>query len=740
MKRYVPLLILLLMLPAASARAAPRCFPEVPAIADCVDGRIAGFWAEQGGLPVFGYPTGAQSERLVEGRAVQVQVFERNRLELHPENAAPYDVLLGRLGVEALARQGRDWTRFPKADPAAPHYVAETGHAIDARFWAYWSSHGLQFDGRPGFSPAESLALFGLPLSEAAQETSPTDGKLYLTQWFERARFELHPENAPPYDVQLGLLSRELIAAPVAAAPAALPPGGFIQADGAQLTRMGQPVRIKGVNYYPQWRPWNPMWRDWDGPQIERELRLAREQLGVNVVRVLLPYNFTGKKYDDGQVPSQLIERLREMAQIAGSQDMRLIVTLFDFYKEFASGGSEGERQNLDYLRKLLPHFAGDERVLAWDVHNEPDHYDRWKDGDQMRVLAWLARMADEVHRLAPKQLVTVGMGDYQNLLLPGPDGRRVVDYSDLVSIHLYDAGAARRAVETVRAGTPKPIVVEEFGWPTGPRCLRNYDEATQVVLYREVLAAAEPQAAGVVAWTLRDYAAGPTDRWDHFEEHFGLFRADDSLKPAAELLRAYAAPPLPSAPREAQPLTSTNPKLPGGNAAPLEIAGTGLYVKGPFRVAWEQLGGQASLGLPLTDAYVRPDDRRVVQYFENAVLELHDEASDEPGFDDLPGVEKAKRLLVPLDLGLDYAAGRFGEPQAISPAFQPFYASIAGAWRLGAPISGEFVEDLGGASATVQYFRKGRLERGVDGVVRIGKLGQWALEAQCQSSAAGSQ
>ena len=64
-----------------------------------------------------------------------------------------------------------------------------------------------------------------------------------------------------------------------------------------------------------------------------------------------------------------------------------------------------------------------------------------------------LARMADEVHRLAPKQLVTVGMGEYQNLLVPGPDGRRVIDYSDLVSIHLYDAGAARRQAPRRRHG-----------------------------------------------------------------------------------------------------------------------------------------------------------------------------------------------------------------------------------------------------------------------------------------------
>lgn len=44
---------------------------------------------------------------------------------------------------------------------------------------------------------------------------SPTDGRPYLTQWFERARFEWHPEQSDPqYSVLLGLLGNEVRAAP----------------------------------------------------------------------------------------------------------------------------------------------------------------------------------------------------------------------------------------------------------------------------------------------------------------------------------------------------------------------------------------------------------------------------------------------------------------------------------------------------------------------------------------------
>jgi hypothetical protein len=39
-----------------------------------------------------------------------------------------------------------------------------------------------------------------------------TNGKTYTVQYFERNRFESHPENQPPYDVLLGLLGRDYLA------------------------------------------------------------------------------------------------------------------------------------------------------------------------------------------------------------------------------------------------------------------------------------------------------------------------------------------------------------------------------------------------------------------------------------------------------------------------------------------------------------------------------------------------
>ncbi len=191
-----------------------RCFP---ATGQCISGRFLSFWEENGGLAVFGYPIAAPSHEINrdDGQPYTTQWFERNRFELHPENAAPYDVLLGRLGDDRLRWQSVDWQALPRA--AAPQdgclWFAQTGHTVCDQaagrgFQTYWRTHGLHDPALNSFQ--QSLALIGLPLSEATIEINPTDGQPYLTQWFERARFEWHPNEPAEYNVLLGLLGNQL--------------------------------------------------------------------------------------------------------------------------------------------------------------------------------------------------------------------------------------------------------------------------------------------------------------------------------------------------------------------------------------------------------------------------------------------------------------------------------------------------------------------------------------------------
>jgi hypothetical protein len=193
-----------------------RCFPET---GQCISGRFREYWEQNGGLAVFGFPISAVMGQEADDGMFETQWFERNSFELHPENAAPYDVLLGRLGDDRLRQLGRDWQTFPKGTQRADcAWFAQTSHNVCEPFRSYWEGNGLQDPALNAYG--KSLALFGLPLSEAATETNAS-GFTVVTQWFERARFECYPDNPPPYQVQLGLLGTEVRQNPAILAPGA---------------------------------------------------------------------------------------------------------------------------------------------------------------------------------------------------------------------------------------------------------------------------------------------------------------------------------------------------------------------------------------------------------------------------------------------------------------------------------------------------------------------------------------
>jgi hypothetical protein len=130
-----------------------------------------------------------------------VQYFERNRFEYHPEFAGTrYEVLLGLLGSDlTAARRGEGPFQPIAVAPPGRDLFRETGHSLGGAFRAYWQANG-------------GLAVFGYPISEEFAEYNPADGKIYTVQYFERNRFEYHPEFAGTrYEVLLGLLGNQTV-------------------------------------------------------------------------------------------------------------------------------------------------------------------------------------------------------------------------------------------------------------------------------------------------------------------------------------------------------------------------------------------------------------------------------------------------------------------------------------------------------------------------------------------------
>ncbi len=164
------------------------------------------YWDAHGGLAQQGYPitNNLQEVNTADCLPYRTQYFERSRFEFHPENKDPqYQVLLGLLGKEAfLARypSGKVNAKSETVPGRGSQFFAATGHSVSGMFLDYWNTHG-------------GLTQQGYPITDAYYETNAADGKPYITQYFERARFEYHPEQSDPqYQVLLGLVGKEVYA------------------------------------------------------------------------------------------------------------------------------------------------------------------------------------------------------------------------------------------------------------------------------------------------------------------------------------------------------------------------------------------------------------------------------------------------------------------------------------------------------------------------------------------------
>jgi hypothetical protein len=169
-------------LPVAAQQATGHYFPQT---GHNVTGE---FWTFYQGVPdaaiVFGMPLTEQFAT-ADGSGLLVQYFEKARLELHPDQPIGRRVVQTPIGVKLYQPGARS---INLTTPGACRVF--NGYGVCYDFLAFFDQHG-------------GLDRFGSPIS--AFEFQP-DGR--LVQYFERARFEWHPEFAPGQNVLLADLGR----------------------------------------------------------------------------------------------------------------------------------------------------------------------------------------------------------------------------------------------------------------------------------------------------------------------------------------------------------------------------------------------------------------------------------------------------------------------------------------------------------------------------------------------------
>jgi hypothetical protein len=171
----------------------------------------------------------------------------------------------------------------------------------------------------------------------------------------------------------------------------------------------------------------------------------------------------------------------------------------------------------------------------------------------------------------------------------------------------------------------------------------------------------------------------------------------------------------------------------------------SGHTLGGKFRRYWEQNGGVAKLGYPISEELeeANPLDgqRRTVQYFERAVLEHHPEFAGKP--DEV--MQAAVGLWVTVGREFPKPAPFESTPQrafftetghSVKESFLRYWHREGGVARFGYPISEELPEisSADGKVYTVQYFERARFEwhptfAGTPNEVQLGLIGKQAWE-----------
>ncbi len=234
------------------------------------------------------------------------------------------------------------------------------------------------------------------------------------------------------------------------------------------------------------------MWQaeTFDISTIERELTWAAA-IGMNTVRIYLhDLLFT-------QASADFLARIEKVFAVAASHDIGVIPVLFDGVwnpkpqlgmqpepKPFLhnsmwlqSPGSDifydrsrwSELRN--YVFEVLSFFKDDERVIAWDLFNEPDQVDvvTLKVGSRNDKIATatelVATVFDWARKVAVTQPLTVGVWEYDKdgQVATNSLNQLIIDQSDIISFHCYEPREKLTAVINALTTHGRPLLCTEW-------------------------------------------------------------------------------------------------------------------------------------------------------------------------------------------------------------------------------------------------------------------------------------
>lgn len=216
------------------------------------------------------------------------------------------------------------------------------------------------------------------------------------------------------------------------------------------------------------------MWQagTFDPKTIDRELGYA-ENIGFNTMRVFL-HSMAWQ-----QDPKGFKRRVSQYLSIASKHHINTIFVFFDdCWNADAKPGKQpepkigihnsgwlqdpgnrltepGETRLLQqYVTDVLATFKHDDRILLWDLYNEPGNSNK---GD--KSLDLLARIFSWARKVGPDQPLSAGMWDWGLEKL----NKFQVTHSDVITYHDYESPDKHERVVQILKATGKPVICTEY-------------------------------------------------------------------------------------------------------------------------------------------------------------------------------------------------------------------------------------------------------------------------------------
>ena len=287
---------------------------------------------------------------------------------------------------------------------------------------------------------------------------------------------------------------------------------------------------IKGINYYPQDSPWDMYGDDFNKGIIDNDFKIIKEA-GLNTIRIFVPYEDFGKS----SVRQDKLEKLKTVLDVAEGYNLKVLVTLFDFYGEYSVLDWTLTQTHAKFIvESLKSHQA----LLGWDIKNEPN-LDFESRGQEL-VMDWLENMIGFVRDIDKTHPVTIGWSNANSADL-------LADQVDFVSYHYYDDienfAATHQGLKDRL--TDKPIVITEFGVSSYNGFWNPFgnNEDDQAEYHKTMQGHFESADVPFMSWTLYDFTDIPTGvigrlPWrKNPQKQYGFIDKDGKKKPSFEYI-----------------------------------------------------------------------------------------------------------------------------------------------------------------------------------------------------------